>query len=170
MGVDIAIHAERRAGDGWSAADTVPEAYVIGGRTLYEWVESRSLFYGRDRHLSRIFRRLGDAARHGQHPRGFPPDMSAEVLMSAAPVCARDWMGRDEGLIRSQVALANASQSWLLLDELLGHGWDHIDAESYEVGKTYAELAGERFMTEALPALRSYGAGDAVRIIYWLLA
>jgi hypothetical protein len=135
MGIDIAIHAEKFVANTWVAVSTYQADFTIGGHLLETWVESRALYYERDR-LSKIFREIGTASPYGPAPRGFPADVSDEVLralppLDADPAKAEHW--------RQKALNANFSQSWLRLDELLAFDWQRSLHLVY--GQVLAEYA-----------------------------
>ena len=163
MSVDLAILAERRRADdrGWELA--VP------------WYEGPVSYFG-----------VPDESR-------IETDFDAVEFDEAHRSALRSLLGSLEPELRDLIPLphhlglpADASEplrrihaqknfaygwAWALLAEWMAVDWErstvlhHFDAPSEAI--TYRQLAGERFFTETLATLQSFGAPDAVRVVWY---
>jgi hypothetical protein len=119
MGINIEIHAERYEKGSWNAVLTGIEDISYGGRVIDAWLESKSLFVNRHRNLSKILGAIRPICDVKAGRRGFPPDISNEVLRALPIRPDENDCFRTELLDQS----INFSPSWLLLEELMEFDW-----------------------------------------------
>ena len=138
MGTDIAIHAERFENSCWNAVSTGIEDTSYGDGIIDSWLESKSLFYDRDRKLFQILgavRPISEDVKPGR--RGFPQNVSNEVLR-ALPIWPKDNRTK---LLNQAI---NFSSGWLPLEELVEFDWNSKMMLCHgRVEARYAHLFGD---------------------------
>ncbi len=149
MSISIAIYAEKFNGSGWLAEPV--ELYVeeyFGYQTGESWLEPQTIYYDRNDQLSEILgmrQPLNDLTQIVDQPRGFPEDISEQLIDHFARTWLQDWwkQPQDWSLIRQQARSLNFDQTWFLLSELLSFDWYGQQQKRYgEVEAEYANLFG----------------------------
>jgi hypothetical protein len=129
MGISIAIYAEKFNGKQWQAEPV--EFYVeeiFGHQTGESWLEPQSIYYDRNDQLSEILgmrQPFNDLVQIVTQPRGFPEDISKELIDHFARTWLPDWWKKPQDwlLLRQRARNLNFSQTWFLLTELLSFDW-----------------------------------------------
>lgn len=150
MSISIAIYAEKFNGKQWQAEPV--ELYVeeyFGYQTGASWLEPQPIYYDRNDQLSEISgmrQPLNDLTQIVSQPRGFPEDISEQLIDHFARTWLQDWwkQPQDWSLIRQQARSLNFEQTWFLLSQLLSFDWYGQQQKRYgEVEAEYADQFGD---------------------------
>lgn len=150
MGITLKIYAENFQGDRWHAEPVKLYIEEIRGYLTGEsWLEPEPIYADRNDNLSEILgvrQPFNDLTQIATQPRGFPQDISDELIDYFARSYLHDWWQepQDWQLLRQRARRLLFSQSWLLLGELLGFDWQgHYQRHYGEVKQEYAPLFGD---------------------------
>ncbi|MBW4553400.1 MAG: hypothetical protein KME35_20145 [Aphanocapsa sp. GSE-SYN-MK-11-07L] len=145
MGINIAVYAEKFNGNEWFAEPT--QLYVeelFDHQTGESWLEPQAIYYDRNDQLSEILgmrQPFNDLTQIVSQARGFPEDISGELIDHFARTWLQDWWKEPQDwlLLRQQARNLNFDQTWFLLSELLSFDWYGQQQQHY--GEVKAEDA-----------------------------
>lgn len=150
MGINIAVYAEKFNGSRWVAEPV--EFYLeqlCGHQTGESWLEPQAIYYDRNDHLAEILgmrQPFNDLTQIVSQPRGFPEDISEELIDHFARMWLQDWWKKPQDwlLLRQRAKNLNFSQTWFLLGELLDFDWQGTQEKRYgQVQSQYVGLFGD---------------------------
>jgi hypothetical protein len=168
MSMELTIYAEVFDGAHWHAEPTEHVIEEMMGHLSGEtWLEPQPLWYGRNDNLAEI---LGmrpafrDLIQITPRPRGFPTDISNELLDHVARSHLPDWWQtpQDWVRLRQRAMQLQHGQSWFLLSELLSFDWHgHQQRHHGTVASADAALFGAG--NQPFPTHVSVAVGDVDR-------